>query len=81
MIYDGEINGLPIKGVLDPIENSSGFRAYIWLRDTRAQEGPEDIFGFTHDGSTYFVWKGKGTGGDYHESLHFEDIGLVRQFR
>ncbi len=81
VVFDGEIAGVPIKGVLDPLENASGFRAYLWLRDARAQQGPEDVFGFAHNGATYFVWKGTGANGDYHESIHFEDIGLVREFR
>lgn len=81
VIFDGEIAGTPVKGVLDPMENSSGFRAFLWHRDERAQKGPEEVFGFTHDGAVYFVWQGKGPGGDYHESVHFEDIGLVREFR
>lgn len=81
VVFDGEIAGKPVKGLLDPMDNSSGYRAFIWLRDPRSQTGPEEVFAFSHDGSTYFVWRGKGEKGDYTESIHFEDVGMVREFR
>lgn len=79
IVFDGEIAGKPIKGLLDPM--NTGVRVYVWERDARAQQGPEDVLSFVHDGATYFVWVGKNDKGDYNEAIHFDDVGLVREFR
>ena len=82
IVFDGEIAGKPIKGVMDPMANGTGFRAFVWHKDPRSQEGPEDILTFQMDGITYFIWRGKNEDAtSYSEAVHFEDIGLVREFR
>jgi hypothetical protein len=82
VVFDGEIAGKPIKGLMDPMANGNGFRAFVWHRDPRSQEGPEDVLTFQVDGTIYFVWRGKQEdGAGYSEAVHFEEIGLVRDFR
>lgn len=82
IVFDGEIAGKPIKGLLDPMENGNGFRAFVWHRDARSQEGPEDLMAFQMDGITYVVWRGTSEdGAKYSEAIHFEDVGLIREFR
>lgn len=78
-VFDGEVAGTPVKGVMDP--TGGGFRVWIWERDARSQQGPEDVLSFILDGATYFVWKGKGDKGEYSEAIHMDETGLVREFR
>jgi len=81
VVFEGSSGGTPVKGILDPMKNNNGFRAFIWLRDARAQAEPESVFAFTMSGSNYFVWRGSGPDGDYNEAIHFEEVGLIREFR
>ena len=73
--------GQRVKGILDPMADRSTFRAFVWLRDARAQAGTEDIQAFAYEGATYFMWRGNRDNTAYTEAIHFEDIGLVREFR
>jgi hypothetical protein len=70
-----------MKGILDPFDGGGGFRLFLWYRDARAQTSGEELVTFKHDGAPYVVWRGKGPEGDYIEAVHFEKIGLVREFR
>ena len=81
VVFEGDTNGTPIKGILDATKGNSGSRIYVWLRDDRCQGEAETTFAFTMGGSTYFVWRGSGPNGDYNEAVHFEEAGLIREFR
>jgi hypothetical protein len=81
VVFEGTIGGLPMKGILDPFDGGGGFRLFLWYRDARAQTSGEELVTFKHDGAPYVVWRGKGPEGDYIEAVHFEKIGLVREFR
>jgi len=81
VVFEGTIGGLPVKGLLDPFDGGGGFRLFLWFRDARAQTETEDILAFKHDGAPYLVWRGRGPSGEYLEAIHFEKIGLVREFR
>ena len=81
VIFEGTAGGQRVKGVLDPMADRSTFRAFVWLRDTRAQAGTEDIQAFSYEGATYFMWRGNQDNTAYTEAIHFEDVGLIREFR
>lgn len=81
VIFEGTAGGQRIKGVLDPMADRSTFRAFVWLRDARAQAGTEDMLAFAYEGATYFIWRGNQDNTPYTEAIHFEDIGLIREFR
>jgi hypothetical protein len=81
LIFEGTIGGIAVKGILDPFDGGGGFRLFIWYKDGRSQQDPEEMLAFKHDGAAYVVWQGNGDAGGYVEAIHFEKIGLVREFR
>jgi hypothetical protein len=67
--------GPKVKGVLD-----TAGRIYVWTRDERAAAS-EQIFAFSWRDHPYFAWTGTGSAGPYVEAVHYEEIGLVREWR
>jgi len=81
VIFEGTIGGIPVKGLLDPFNGGGGFRLFVWYKDDRAQKDEEEFMAFKHGSSSYVAWLGEGEAGSYVEAVHFEAIGLVREFR
>ena len=82
VIFEGTIGGVAAKGLLDPFEGGGGFRLFIWYKDARSQAEDEEMLAFKHSGAAYVAWLGKSAEGDnYVEAIHFEKVGLVREFR
>ncbi len=68
--------GVQLRGIAD-----FAGRGFVWVREPRAQSKPEAVFAFRLREQPYFAWTGTGATGPYVEAVHFEGIGLVREFR
>lgn len=77
VVFEGDLAGEAVRGVLDPFPSGVGWKVHVWARAAEAPAGNHDVFAFGWQGRTYVVWAVEG----YTEALHYDARGLVREVR